>query len=210
MRVASRLLGRVHRPLLGLLLLPSASACQYLFGDFSEEQVIEVDPSQFGGRDGTGGGDGTPTSCSEGTVWCEEAELFVCVDGFASHQAQCDSEDRCDATGAGRCLVCVDDEFECLDDKSSRRCEDGEWVDQPACDDELTCDEELEQCVACQPGDGVCLPDEKTLCQCAPDQTAWEARTCLRGCDYEGFNDRCIEGLASDGAPADACSGIGG
>jgi hypothetical protein len=210
MRVAAGLLGRVHRQLLALLLLPSASACQYLFGDFNEEQVIEIDPSQFGGRDGTGGDQGTPASCAEGTVWCEGAELFACVDGFASHQDQCASADRCDATGAGRCLVCVDREFECIDDKNSRRCNDGAWADQPPCDERLTCDEDVEQCVACQPADGVCLPDGKTLCQCVEDQTGWEARTCLRGCKDEGFNDRCIDGLAMDGAPADACSAIGG
>jgi hypothetical protein len=210
MPVASGLLGRVHRQLFVLLLLPSASACHYLFGDFNEEQVIEIDPSQFGGRAGTGGGQGTPASCTEGTVWCEGAELFVCVGGFASHQAQCESEDHCNATGAGRCLACVGEEFECLDDKNSRRCEDGAWADQPACDDDLTCDEELERCVACQPGDGVCLPDLKTLCLCAEDQTGWEARTCLRGCEGDSFDDRCIDDLAMDGAPADACSGIGG
>lgn len=208
MRVASGSLGRPHRQLLLLLLLPSLSACQYLFGDFSEEQVIEIDPSQFGGRDGTGGEQGTPGTCVERAVSCEGPLLLACSDGFWAVRDECDSAELCDDSGAGSCLVCVENEFECLGDQNSRRCEGGEWVDQPPCEDGLRCDQEIEQCAACRVGDGVCTPDGEVLCMCREDQTGWEARNCPLGCTNEGFNDHCVDDISATGAPADACSGI--
>jgi hypothetical protein len=203
MRVASGPFGRPHRLLLWLLLLPSLSACHYLFGDFSEEQVIQIDPTPSGGRDGVGGRSG---ACAEGTPSCEDGQLFACVEGFQSFQQDCGAPELCDASGDGRCLVCIEDDFECLDTKNSRHCEDGEWVEHPACEGALRCSEEVEQCVACDPGDGVCVG--AVLCTCLEDLSGWEARTCLRGCKREGFNDRCIEDLAMLDADASLCSKI--
>ena len=200
MRVASGLLGRPRRQLLSLLLLcPSLCSCQYLFGDFSEEPV----------RDGTGGDPGAPMFCAEGTSSCEGAQLLTCDGGFMSFRADCVNAELCDDSGAGRCLVCIDGEFECVDDQSPRRCEGGAWVDEPPCEDGLRCDPVIEQCAACRAGDRACGLGAAVLCLCLEDQTGWEAHACELGCTGEGFSDRCIDDISVPGAAIDDCSGIG-
>jgi len=202
MRAASSLPGRRRRALLAASWLGSATACQYVFGDFEEAGVADL---EVGGRSGTGGDPGV-TSCIDGTASCDGSVLYVCSAGFWDYQADCESAERCDATGEGRCLACVDDEFECVDDENSRRCENGDWVDLPVCDDHLKCDDEIEQCAACRLGDGVCVGS--VLCLCLENQTEWEAFDCPRGCAEAGFSDRCVDDISVSGGPPEACTGI--
>jgi hypothetical protein len=208
MRVASGSLGRRQLRLIALLLLlPGHGGCQYLFGDFSEEPPGE--PGVSGGNGGSGGDQGTPAFCAEGTSACEGSQLLACVDGFLSFRQDCETPERCDDSGAGRCLLCVEGEFQCIDEKSSHRCVGGEWVAEPDCEDGLSCDEELERCAACRAGDGVCAAGGLAVCRCLPDQSGWEVSTCALGCKDEGLNDHCIDGISTLGGPLDACSGIG-
>lgn len=205
---ASSFPGSRRRSLLAVLCLTSTPACQYVFGDFDEEPVVEVavgGASGASGGSGTGGGAGSSV-CAEGTAKCDGRVLLGCSEGSWIYEDDCASAVRCDDSGAGRCLACLGDEFECIDDENSRRCEDGEWVDLPPCEAGLRCDPEIEQCARCREGDGVCVAG--VLCLCHENQTEWEAFDCPLGCAEFGFRDRCADDLAVSGGPVEVCTGI--